>query len=149
MEITEDIVGCLPSTLPNLEVLNLTWCDNLPDGGLKEILRLSGNKLRVLDVFATKITGQGFKEGVSLPMLEELNLGGCESEQLTDSDLLEILSISGRRLKTVNLSLSAHHYIYTETSSGVRSSGIQCNLSAGVRSTLRTLYPSVQFKYNW
>ena len=199
MEITEDIVGCLPSTLPNLEklalnwtslsyqglieilnrsenireldlshskitgvgveegvnslpnleVLNLTWCDNLPDGGLKEILRLSGNKLRVLDVSGTIITGQGFKEGVSLPMLEELNLGGCESEQLTDSDLLEILSISGRRLKTVNLSLSAHHYIYTETSSGVRSSGIQCNLSAGVRSTLRTLYPSVQFKYNW
>ena len=175
MEITEDIVGCLPSTLPNLEklalnwtslsyqglieilnrsenireldlshskitgvgveegvnslpnleVLNLTWCDNLPDGGLKEILRLSGNKLRVLDVFATKLTGQGFKEEVSLPMLEKLYLDGCK--QLTDSGLLEILSISGNRLKTVNVA-------YTR-------------ISSEVISTLRTQYPSVKFTY--
>ena len=73
------------NSLPNLEVLNLSKCDNLTDGGLKEILRLSGNKLRVLDVSWTKITGQGFKGVVSFPMLEELNLFRCI--QLTDSEL--------------------------------------------------------------
>ena len=114
------------NSLPNLEVLNLSWCLNLTDGGLKEIVKLSGNKLRVLNVSCTRITGQGFKEGVSLPMLEELNLNGCS--ELTDSDLLEILSITGRRLKTVYVSST--------------------NISTAVRSTLRTQYPSVQFKYD-
>ena len=94
-----DITGVGVNSLPNLVVLKLHWCNNLTDGGLKEFLRLSGNKLRVLDVSCTRITGQGFKEGVSLPMLEELDMRGCE--QLTDSGLLEILSISGSRLKTV------------------------------------------------
>ena len=41
------------------------------------------------------ITGQGYKEGVPLPMLEELHLDECE---LTDSGLLEILITSGNRL---------------------------------------------------
>ena len=114
------------NSLPNLEVLNLSCCFRLTDGGLKKIVRLSGNKLRVLDVSNTNITGQGFKEGVSLPMLEKLYLNGCR--QLTDSGLLEILSITGRRLKNVNV-------FYT-------------NISSAVRSTLRTQYPSVQFKYD-
>ena len=175
MEITEDIVGCLPSTLPNLEKLALTWsplsyqglieilnrsenireldlsgsnitgvgveegvnslpnlevldlssCNNLTDGGLKEIIRLSRCTLRVLNVPWTNVTGQGFKDGVSLSMLEELNLESCE--ELTDSGLPEILSITGRRLKTVDLSSS--------------------NISTALISTLHTQYPSVQFKY--
>ena len=113
------------NSLPNLEVLKLRYCKNLTDGELKKILRLSGNKLRVLDVSWTKITEQGFMEGVSLPMLEELNLDACE---LTDSGLLEILSISsGTRLKTVTT-----FYI---------------NTSSAVESTLLTQYPSVQFKF--
>ena len=73
----------------------LRYCFNLTDGGLKEILRLSDNKLRALDVSWNNITGQGFKEGVPLPMLEELHLDECE---LTDSGLLEILITSGNRL---------------------------------------------------
>ena len=73
------------NSLPNLEVLNLYCCLNLTDGGLKEILRLSRCTLRVLDVSCTRITGQGFKEGVSLPMLEELDLEGCNN--LTDGGL--------------------------------------------------------------
>ena len=109
------------NSLPNLEILKLFWCDNLTDGGLKEILRLSGNKLRVLDVSFTSITGQGFKGVVSFPMLEILNLISCR--ELNDSGLLEILSISDIRLKTVNVSLC-------------------WNLSTEV-----TEYPSVQFKY--
>ena len=113
------------NSLPNLEVLKLSLCKNLTGGGLNEILRLSGIKLRVLYVSFTNITGKGVKEGVSLPMLEELNLKWCE--QLTDSGLLEILSISGIRLKTVWLW-------------GTR-------ISTAVRSTLCTQYPSVELKW--
>ena len=112
------------NSLPNLEVLYLSWCRNLTDGGLKEIL--SRCTLRVLNVSCTRITGQGFQEGVSLPMLEELNLNGCS--ELTDSDLLEILSITGRRLKTV-------YVFYTW-------------ISSAVINTLCAEYPSVQFKYD-
>ena len=113
------------NSLPNLEVLNLSCCFSLTDGGLKKIVRLSGNKLRVLDVSGTNITGKGFKEGVSLPVLEELYLYECR--QLTDSYLLEILSITGRRLKNVNV--------------------FSTNTSTAVISTLRTQYPSVEFSY--
>ena len=108
-----------------LEELNLSECDNLTDGGLKEILRISGSSIRVLDVSRTRITGQGFKDGVSLPMLEELDLVVCD--QLTDSSFLEILCISGNRLKTVDLSYS--------------------RIATALRSTLSSQYPSVQFKY--
>ena len=111
------------NSLPNLEVLNLSSCNNLTDGGLKEIVRLSRCTLRVLDLSYTNITGQGCQEGVSLPMLEELNLNGCS--QLTDSGLPEILSITGRRLKTV--------HVYGT------------NTSTAVRSNLCTQYPSVKF----
>ena len=77
------ISGVGVNSLPNLEVLNLYFCYMLTDGGLKEFLRLSGCTLRVLDVSCcTRITGQGVKEEVSLPMLEELDMRGCE--QLTD-----------------------------------------------------------------
>ena len=113
------------NSLPNLEVLKLYCCQNLKDGGLKKIIRLSGCTLRVLDLRHTHITGQGFQEGVSLPMLEELYLGGCR--QLTDSGLLEILSNTGSRLKTVDVSFT--------------------NISSAVIITLRTQYPSVKFTY--
>ena len=85
------------NSLPNLETLKLSECWNLTDGGLKEILRISGVKLRVLDVSFTNITRQRFKNGVSLPMLEKLYLVGCG--KLSISGLRKILSISGSRLK--------------------------------------------------
>ena len=56
------------NSLPNLEVLNLSGCLNLTEGGLTEILRISGIKLRVFDVSCTNITGKGFsigREGIS------------------------------------------------------------------------------------
>ena len=91
-------------SLTMLEELNLEWCNYLTDGGLNEILRFFGLKLRVLYVGHTNITGQGFKEGVSLPMLEKQDMN--DYQQLTDSGLLEILSITGNRLKKV--------YVYVE-----------------------------------
>ncbi len=112
------------NSLSNLEVLNLSWCLNLTDGGLKEVLRVSGSKLRVLGVSYTYITGQGFKDGVSLPMLEELDLGGYR--QLTYSGLLEILSISVNRLKNMLVTR---------------------RISTAYRMKLSSQYPSVQFYY--
>ena len=112
-------------SLPMLERLNLEECDNLTDRGLKEILRISGSSIRVLDVSRTRITGQGFKDGVSLPMLEKLHLRECG--QLIDSGLLEILRISGNRLKFVNVAAN--------------------RMSTAVRSTLSIKYPSVEFIY--
>ena len=114
------------NSLPNLGTMKLSQCFNLTDVGLQKMLRLSRCTLRELDASFTNITGKGVKEGVSLPMLEELNLGGCD--QLTDSGLLEILSISDIRLKTVNVSLCR-------------------NISTAIRSTLITQYPSVEFIY--
>ncbi|XP_023326053.1 uncharacterized protein LOC111699580 [Eurytemora carolleeae] len=99
MKNTGDITGRLPSTLPNLEKLQLTAdCDELSNGGLVEILRISGSKLRYLDVSWTSVTGVGFKDGVkSLPMLENLKLVFCD--ELTEEGLQEILSTAGNRLK--------------------------------------------------
>ena len=114
------------NALPNLETLNLTCCQKLTNRGLKEMLRLSRCTLRVLDVSRTNITGCGFKDGIkSLPMLENLNLNWCK--ELTDSGLLEILSISGNRLKTVNVSWT--------------------RISTAVSSTFCLQYPFVKFKY--
>ena len=118
-------------SLPMLEKLNMGCCYNLTDGGLKETLRISGSSIRVLDVSATNITEQGFQDGVSLPMLEELNLEECD--QLTDSGLLEILSITGSRLKGVNV-YGTNNYI---------------QISTTVKNALCTQYPSVQFKFEY
>jgi len=91
------------NSLPNLETLNLqSCCYNLTDGGLKEILKISGSSIRVLDVSWTNKIEQGFKDGVSLPMLEKLNLSGCRN--LTDGVLKEILRISGIKLRVLDVS---------------------------------------------
>jgi len=58
-------------------------------------------------------------------MLEKLHLRECG--QLIDSGLLEILSISGDRLKIVNVAAN--------------------RMSTAVRSTLSIKYPSVEFIY--
>ena len=85
-------------SLPNLETLIMADCDELSNGGLVEILRISGSKLRYLDVSWTSVTGVGFKDGVkSLPMLENLKLVFCD--ELTEEGLQEILSTAGNRLK--------------------------------------------------
>ena len=90
------------NSLLNLETLKLSLCYNLTDGGLKEILRISGSSIRVLDISSTNITGQGFMDGVSLPMLEELNLSSCR--ELTDGGLKDILRISGSSIRVLDVS---------------------------------------------
>lgn len=78
---------------------------SLTDGLLVEILRISGSNLRVLDLSCTDITGIGLEEEVNcLPNLETLSLVLCE--KLTDGGLVEILRISRRKLRVLNLSSS-------------------------------------------
>ena len=111
--------------LPMLEDLNLSGCMYLKNEGLNQILRISGSKLIHLDLSYTHVTGIGFKEGVkSLPMLEYLHL---ECEPLTEQGFLEIMSVTGDRLKSVRVS--------------------QTRISADVKQTLCIQHPSVQFEY--
>ena len=113
-------------SLPMLEKLELDWCEELTGSGLKEILRISGSKLRELSVAEANITDAEFMEGLRyLPMLENLNLSWCP--ELTSSGLLEILRIPGSRLKTV--------YVYGT------------NISTDDIETLSKQYPSVHFEY--
>ena len=91
------------NSLPNLERLNLSCCDKLTDGGVVEILKISGSKLRYLDVSVSNITGIGLeKRLISLPNLETLNLSCCD--KLTNNRLAKVLRISGSKLRLVNLS---------------------------------------------
>ena len=90
------------NSLPNLEKLILKGCKNLKDEGLKEILKISGSKLRVLDLSDTDITGIGLEEGdYCLTSLETLNLANCQ--ELTDGGLVKILRISGSKLIVLTL----------------------------------------------
>ena len=86
-------------SLSNLETLDLSYCDELIDRGLVEIIRMSKNKLRVLNVSRTRIIGIGLEEVLSfLPCLETLDLSYCD--ELKDGGL----RISGSKLKIINVS---------------------------------------------
>ena len=50
IESTGDTLSCLPSSLPNLEKLLLTYWFSLSNQGLIEILNRSGSSLRELDL---------------------------------------------------------------------------------------------------
>ena len=111
--------------LPMLEDLNLSGCMYLKAEGLNQIRRISGSKLTSLDLSYTYITGIGFKEGVkSLPMLEYLELA-CEP--LTEQGFLEIMSVTGNRLKSVRVS--------------------RTRISADVKQALRIQHPFAHFEY--
>lgn len=108
--------------LPMLEDLNLSGCKYLKAEGLNQILRISQVHLYLS---YTYITGIGFKEGVkSLPMLEYLELA-CEP--LTEQGFLEIMSVTGNRLKSVRVS--------------------RTRISADVKQALRIQHPFVHFEY--
>ena len=103
MKNTGDITGRLPSTLPNLEELQLTDWYKLSDKGLIKILRRYRSNLRKLILDDSNITGVGVKRGVkSLPNLESLTLISCSN--LINVELVEILSISGSKLRYLNVS---------------------------------------------
>ena len=89
-------------TLFSLEKLILKNCFQLTDKGLYKMLNISGSKLIELELSqCAKITGIGLTEEVkSLPRLEILKVENCIR---TDTGLHELLSISGSKLKELDL----------------------------------------------
>ena len=96
---TRDIVGSLPSTLPNIEKLELIGWISLSDHGLIEILKRSRSSLKELYLLYSNITGLGVN---SLPNLEILKLFLCKN--LTGGGLNEILRLSGNKLRVLDVS---------------------------------------------
>jgi len=106
MKNTGDITGRLPSTLPNLEKLELPDWYKLSNKGLMKILRRYSSNLRELKLDGSNITGVGIKRGVkSLPNLESLTLISCSN--LENGELVEILSISGSKLRYLDVSYTS------------------------------------------
>ena len=106
MKNSGDFTGRLPSTLPNLETLQLTDWHKLSDKGLMKILRRYRSNLRELKLDCSNITGVGIKRGVkSLPNLESLTLISCSN--LENGELVEILSISGSKLRYLDVSYTS------------------------------------------
>ncbi|XP_023342546.1 uncharacterized protein LOC111712217 [Eurytemora carolleeae] len=106
MKNTGDITGRLPSTYPNLVKLQLTDWHKLSDKGLMKILRRYRSNLRELKLDCSNITGVGIKRGVkSLPNLESLTLISCSN--LENGELVEILSISGSKLRYLDVSYTS------------------------------------------
>ena len=106
MKNTGDITGRLPSTLSNLDKLQLTDWYKLSDKGLMKILRRYRSNLRELKLDCSNITGVGIKRGVkSLPNLESLTLISCSN--LENGELVEILSISGSKLRYLDVSYTS------------------------------------------
>jgi len=95
-------IGCLTSSLPALEILNLARCKNLTDFGLVAFLNKAWKTLTVLDLRGTGVSLSEIGSLTStLPSLEELNLEWCLN--LTDSSIVEILNQVGMTLKVLNL----------------------------------------------
>ena len=93
-------------TLPCLENLNMSCCNQLTNKGLLQILQLCGSTLRSLDISITNITGENLSEYKgTLPCLENLNISCCN--QLTNKGLLQILQLCGSTLRSLDISDTA------------------------------------------
>jgi len=98
--ITGEILIKYKGTLPCLENLKMTDCEQLTNKELLQILQLCGSTLRSLDISNTNITGENLSEYKgTLPCLENLNMSSCK--QLTDKGLLQILLLCGSTLRTL------------------------------------------------
>ena len=162
-------------SLPNLESLTLISCSNLENGELVEILSISGSKLRYLDVSYTSIPGLGLdKIFKSLPNLETLIMNGCK--ELSNRELLEILSISGSKLRYLDVSwtsitgvgfkngvkslpmlenlwlafcdeLTEGGLLEILSTAGNRLKTVHVNGETVAEETLRSQYPSIHFNF--
>ncbi|XP_023341509.1 F-box/LRR-repeat protein 4-like [Eurytemora carolleeae] len=89
-------------TLPCLENLNMSYCRQLTNKGLLQILQLCGSTLRSLNISETNITGENLSEYKgTLPCLENLCMRCCE--QLTNKGLLQILQLCGSTLRSLDI----------------------------------------------
>ena len=103
--LTDEIWIKYKGTLPCIENLSMSSCDNLTDKGLLQIVQLCRSTLRSLDISRTAITGENLSEYKgTLPLLEKLKMVSCE--QLTDRGLLQILQLCGSTLRTLGISVT-------------------------------------------
>ena len=101
--ITGQYLSEYKGTLPCLENLNMSFCNQLTDKGLLLILQLCGSTLRSLNIPETNVTKENLYEYKgTLPCLENLNMSSCY--QLTDKGLLQILQLCGSTLRSLDIS---------------------------------------------
>ena len=100
--ITGENLSDYKGTLPCLENLNMSDCNQLTNKGLLQILQLCGSTLRSLDIEGTNITGENLSEYKgTLPCLEILNMSCCK--KLTNKGLLQILQLIGSTLRSLDI----------------------------------------------
>ena len=103
--ITGEYLPKYKGTLPYLENLNMTFCEQLTNKGLLQILQLCDSKLRSLNIRFTNITGENLSEYKgTLPCLNTLDMSSCE--QLTNKGLLQILQLCGSTLRSLDISFT-------------------------------------------
>ena len=77
---TGEGLSAIRGELSNLENIECRHCENLTDEGLKEVLRLTRNSLKTLDIEGTNITGEGLAGfNITLPTLECLDIRYCNN----------------------------------------------------------------------
>ncbi|KEH19308.1 F-box/RNI superfamily protein [Medicago truncatula] len=90
--LREESIKIFSSIFPNLQLLDLSYCDNIPEEGICQVLR-SCSEIRQLNLARDsrmKLRGMNFK----VPKLEVLNL----SHTKVDDEALYVISKSCRRL---------------------------------------------------
>ena len=98
-----EALGGLALQFPELEILRLQNCSELTETGLVNLLQMSTNKLKALKLSSNgKVTGDGLR-GLArqFPDLECLGLQNCS--KLTESGLVNMLKMSGSKLKELSL----------------------------------------------
>ena len=100
--ITGENVSRLTRPLPELSKLYLDRCRNITEQGLCDLIQVCGDKIRLIDLEKTDISGEGLNE-ITRKFFEMdiLNLNSCRN--LTDCGLKEILRIFGFNLSVLSL----------------------------------------------
>ena len=81
----------------------MSFCKQLTNKGLLQILQHCGSTLRSLDISDTDITGENLSEYKgTLPCLENLYMKYCK--QLTNKGFLQILQLCGSTLRSLDIS---------------------------------------------
>ena len=89
------------SLLKQLEKLNLEKCNKMTNKGLLELLGKCSATLKDLNLYGTKISGEGLESLPVLKQLEKVNLMFCDN--LTNTGLLQLLAKCSATLEDLYL----------------------------------------------
>ena len=100
---------------PQLEILDISRCFNLTDTGLVNLLQMSGNKIRDLNLSNIRTaTGDSLGGlGLQFPQLETLDKSAFV--ELTNTGLVNLLQMSGNKLMHLDI-----FYCYQVSEEGLR-----------------------------